>query len=339
MRPPEFWNIREGRDGAPLIRTLLRPLGAIYAWAGRRRRVRTESFDPGVPVICVGNATLGGTGKTPVAIYLLKSLRRLGINAHGLSRGYGGRLSGPVPVNPRHTAEEVGDEPLLLARFAPVWVSTARDEGARAAVSEGADAIVMDDGHQNPHLAKTLSFLVVDAEVGFGNGCVFPAGPLREPLRDALARTDAVILMKPTANYEIEDHLAAQLSGQTVIPAFLAPGGDPPEGRLFAFAGIGRPNKFFDQLRRMGAELVEEVPFADHHRFTDREIEGLFTLASERGAALITTEKDHVRLPDGYRRGIHSFPVEVRFEDELTLRQLLHPIVVAARSLPAVRDA
>lgn len=334
MRPPEFWNIREGRDGAPMIRTVLRPLGALYAWAGRRRRAKTEPLDPGVSVICVGNATMGGTGKTPVTIYLMKSLRRLGVNAHALSRGYGGRLKGPIPVNPRHTAEEVGDEPLLIARSGPVWVAAARDEGAVAAVSEGADAIVMDDGHQNPQLLKTLSLLVVDAEVGFGNGCVFPAGPLREPLADALARTDAVILMKPTDDYEIDPHLAEQLSDQIVIPAYLSAREDPPSGKLYAFAGIGRPNKFFDSLRRMGAELVEEVPFADHHRFTDTEVEGLFTLASEYGASLITTEKDYVRLPIGYRRGIHAFPVEVQFEDELTLRRLLHPLIQRSATQP-----
>ncbi len=129
MRPPEFWNVREGRDGAPMLRTLLRPLGAIYTLAGRRRRARTQAYDPGVPVICVGNATMGGTGKTPVALYLLRSLRRMGVNAHGLTRGYGGQLKGPVAVNPRHTAEEVGDEPLLMARSGPVWVAAERDEG------------------------------------------------------------------------------------------------------------------------------------------------------------------------------------------------------------------
>lgn len=332
MRPPEFWNERDGRDSAPMLRLLLWPISAIYAWAGRRRRAKTEPLDPGVPVICVGNATMGGTGKTPVALYVLKSLRRLGVNAHALTRGYGGQLKGPVPVNPRHSAAEVGDEPLLLARAAPVWVSVARDEGALAAVSEGADAIVMDDGHQNPQLAKTLSLLVVDAEVGFGNGCVVPAGPLREPLKDALARTDAVILMKPDPSYEIEDHLAEQLQGQLVIPAYLKPRNAPPPGKLFAFAGIGRPNKFFDSLRRMGAEIVDERPFADHHKFSDEEVEELFLLASEYDATLITTEKDHVRLPSGYRRGVMALPVDVKFEDELTLQRLLHPIIQSASS-------
>jgi len=208
MRPPEFWNHRHGRDAAPMIRTLLRPIAWIYAKAVRRRFATTESYDVGIPVICVGNATMGGTGKTPIVIYLLQSLRRMQLNAVGLTRGYGGQQKGPIPVHPRHTAQDVGDEPLLLARHGPVWVAEGRDDGARAARSHGAQIIVMDDGHQNPQLTKTLSLMVVDAETGFGNGCVFPAGPLREPLSDALERADAIILMKPTPEYEIETHLA-----------------------------------------------------------------------------------------------------------------------------------
>ena len=146
MRPPEFWNHREGRDAAPIIRALLSPISWIYGWAAARRIKTTESYDVGLPVICVGNATLGGTGKTPVVIYLLKSLRRLGIEAVGLTRGYGGQEKGPMPVHKNHTAADVGDEPLLLARHAPVWVSAGRDDGARAARSRGAKIIVMDDG-------------------------------------------------------------------------------------------------------------------------------------------------------------------------------------------------
>jgi tetraacyldisaccharide 4'-kinase len=327
VRPPEFWNHRHGRDAAPVIRTLLSPISWLYTKAVRRRFKTTQSYDAGIPVICVGNATLGGTGKTPVVIYLLQSLRRMQINAVGLTRGYGGQEKGPIPVHQRHTAKDVGDEPLLLARHGPVWVSEGRDDGARAAQSHGAQVIVMDDGHQNPQLSKTLSLLVVDAETGFGNGCVFPAGPLREPLADALSRSDAVILMKPSSDYEIGSHLADQLKGQVVIAAYLAPQKKPPKGRLYAFAGIGRPNKFFDALRRHGAEIVEEVPFADHHAYDDAEIESLFLLASEYDASLITTEKDHVRLPKGYRKGVHAWPVKVVFEDELMMRRLLHPII------------
>ncbi len=327
MRPPEFWNIRDGRDAAPALRTLLKPISWVYGWVSARRIKTTDSYNAGIPVICVGNVTMGGTGKTPVAAYLLHSLRRMGVNVVGLSRGYGGQEKGPIPVQRHHTSRNVGDEPLLLARNAPVWVSAGRDEGARAAVSYGAEVIVMDDGHQNPSLQKDLSLIVVDAETGFGNGCVFPAGPLREKLGESLARADAVILMKPEPNYEISEHLAAQLKGQIIIPAYLRTPAKAPKGKLFAFAGIGRPNKFFDSLRRRGGELVEALSYDDHHPYNTEDIERLKTLSKEYDAQLITTEKDYIRLPKAFRKEVKVWPVMVRFEDELTLRTLLHPII------------
>ena len=330
MKSPAFWNFRSGPEAKTALRTVLRPLGWLYAKAAAHRLQTTEPVDPGVPVICVGNATLGGTGKTPVVAYLLKSMRRLGVQAHGLSRGYGGREKGPTAVGPKHSAVDVGDEPILLSRHGPVWVAAGRDEGALTAVSNGAKVIIMDDGHQNPTLLKALSFLVVDAEVGFGNGCVFPAGPLREDLSAALERTDAIILMKPTLEYEISELLREQLKGQVVIPAYLAPRIDVPKGKLYAFAGIGRPAKFFDSLIRAGANVVETEGFADHYKYKDEDIESLFLIASEMEAGLITTEKDYVRLPKGYRKGVQIWPVSVVFEDELTLRRLLHPIIKSA---------
>jgi tetraacyldisaccharide 4'-kinase len=284
-------------------------------------------YNSGIPVICVGNATLGGTGKTPVAIYILKSLRRLGLNAVGLTRGYGGQEKGPVLLNDNHTSYDVGDEPLLLAKYAPVWVAAGRDDGAKAAVSNGASIIVMDDGHQNQLLKKTLSLLVVDAEVGFGNGKIFPAGPLRENLDEALNRSDAVILMKPNKDYQPDNFLLNQLSEKILIHAYLKPTSILPKGKLYAFAGIGRPNKFFDSLRESGGEIVEAISYSNHYKYKDIDIENLFTLASEYEASLITTEKDYVRLPRGYRKGVHKWPVTVHFEDELTLRRLLHPFV------------
>ena len=331
MKAPDFWNHVSGPEAKTSLRTVLRPLGWLYAKVTARRLQTTQPLDPGVPVICVGNATLGGTGKTPVVAYLLKSFRRLGVPAHGLSRGYGGSEKGPTPVDPDHTASQVGDEPLLLARSGPVWVAAGRDDGARAAAANGAKVIIMDDGHQNPTVAKTLSLLVVDAEVGFGNGCVFPAGPLRENLDAALERTDAVILMKPTLDYQISETLRAQLGGVIVIPAYLAPQNAAPKGQLYAFAGIGRPAKFFDSLRRAGANVVETEGYADHYKYKDEDLESLFLLASEMNAGLITTEKDYVRLPKGYRRGVQTWPVSVVFEDELTLRRLLHPILEAVK--------
>ena len=331
MKPPEFWNHAEGRDGAPMLRTLLSPLGWAYGALTRRRIRRAEPFDAGVPVVCVGNATVGGTGKTPVALYLLHSLRRLGIETHALSRGHGGVERGPVEVTHNHSALEVGDEPLLLATAAPTWVSHDRASGARVAVAHGAKAIVMDDGHQNPDLRKSLSLLVVDAETGFGNGRILPAGPLRERVTDALARADAAILMMPGPDYDPAPELVAQLGNLPVIPAWLSATAAAPPGPLHAFAGIGRPDKFFDTVRRIGGTVVEQTAFADHHRYRPEELATLALMARERGATLITTDKDYVRLPTGFRRAVHRLPVEVQFGDELTLRALLHPVIEKAR--------
>ncbi|MCF6275562.1 MAG: tetraacyldisaccharide 4'-kinase, partial [Robiginitomaculum sp.] len=237
MRAPEFWNYKYGREAAPFIRTVLSPLGWVYAKMTARRIATTTPYDPGIPVICVGNASVGGVGKTPVTAYLLESLTRMGIKAVGLSRGYGGREKGPVLVKSKHTFKDVGDEPMLLARKGPVWVSAGRDDGARAAVgalsgfnNTGAEVIIMDDGHQNPLVKKTLSLLVVDAEIGFGNERVFPAGPLREPIATALARTDAVILMKPTPDYAVSEYLLEQLKPLPVISAHLVPYSQLPKG-------------------------------------------------------------------------------------------------------------
>lgn len=339
MRAPEFWNYKHGREAAPFIRTVLTPFGWIYGYATKRRIATTTPYDPGIPVICVGNASVGGVGKTPVTAYLLESLTRMGIKAVGLTRGYGGREKGPLLVRSKHSYKDVGDEPLLLARKGPVWVSAGRDDGARAAVGalvgfsrSGAEVIIMDDGHQNPLVKKTLSLLVVDAEIGFGNECVFPAGPLREPVSAALARTDAVILLKPTPDYEVDTALLETLKGLPVIPASLAPFARLPKGKLYAFAGIGRPNKFFDALRRAGADLVESLPYANHYAYKDEDLKNLIDLAGEDEATLITTEKDYVRIPKGFRKHVAVWPVAVEFEDELTLRRILHPIITAAKS-------
>ncbi len=332
MRPPEFWNHKYGREAAPFIRTALGPLGWLYGRATARRIATTVPYDPGIPVICVGNASVGGTGKTPVTAYLLESLNRMGIRAHGLSRGYGGREKGPMVVQSKHTHVDVGDEPLLLARKGPVWVAAGRDDGARAAAARGAQIIIMDDGHQNPLVKKTLSLLVVDAEIGFGNGRVFPAGPLREPIAAALSRTDAVILMKPTPDFEVSGGLLALLKGLPVISAYLVSTAPLPKGQLFAFAGIGRPNKFFDALGRAGGDVVEGIRYANHYAYKDTDLKNLLDLSKEYGAKLITTEKDFVRIPKGFQKHVTPWPVSVEFDDELTLRRILHPIIAAVTS-------
>lgn len=332
IRPPEFWNYRRGRLAAPVLRALLTPLGWIYGYFTARRIRTTDSFDPGVPVICIGNATVGGTGKTPVAAHILSMLISSRIRAHGLSRGYGGTERGPVVVSPNHSASQVGDEPLLLARHAPVWVAAGRDDGARAAVAKGAQVIVMDDGHQNPLLEKTLSILVVDGETGFGNHRIVPAGPLRESVKAALSRTDAVILMNPHKDYEVDEDLLAEFGDLPVLEAYLTPTGPLPKEGLFAFAGIGRPNKFFDALRHAGANLIEAMPYPDHHAYSDEDLENLQALAREYKAQLITTEKDFVRLPPAFRQFVAVWPVRAAFKTEHKLDRLLTPIIDSVRA-------
>jgi tetraacyldisaccharide 4'-kinase len=327
MREPHFWQVtdRRAREGAPLTRALLTPLGWLYASAGARRIARTVPFEAGVPVVGVGNLTLGGAGKTPVARAVRARLAGMGLSPATLSRGHGGRLRGPLAVDPQlHAAADVGDEPLLLAQDGAAWISRDRPAGARAMVASGVTAIVMDDGHQNPSLAKTLSLVVIDAARPFGNGCVFPAGPLREPVAVGLARADAVVLMG-------DGEVALPGFSGPVLRAHLAPLRAPPEGPLLAFAGIGRPAKFFDALTAQGAQVVDAVSFADHHPFTDAELSTLADLARTHNARLITTEKDLMRLSPHWRAQVAAWPVEAVFDEAAALDDLLARAVESAR--------
>lgn len=320
MRPPEFWRAdAQGRDAALVLRGLLTPVSWVYAAVAAHRIRTTASRHAPVPVICVGNLTVGGAGKTPIS----RAIRaKLGPNAHTLSRGYGGRIAGPLRVTPDMDAHEVGDEPLLHARDGAAWIARDRLAGALAAAQAGAHAIVMDDGFQNPSLAKTLSIIAVDPEYGIGNGQVFPAGPLRERLEDGLARADAVVMLGKDA--ATPDWLSG--FSKPILSARLEPVGDPPRGKFVAFAGLARPEKFFDTLEATGAEIVEAVPFADHHPYSDDDLDWLSQLAQERGVGLITTEKDAARLSPHWRARIVTLPVAARFTDEAALDALLQPI-------------
>ncbi len=317
MRAPEFWR----EDG--LLPHILSPLSAGYGLAGRLRDALAHPKDPGAPVICIGNLVAGGAGKTPVAISLLKLLTAHGKRAYGLTRGYGGRLAGPERVDPaRHDADHVGDEALLLARAAPTWIARNRVAGALAATSAGADVIVMDDGLQNPHLTRRLSLLVVDGTYGFGNARVMPAGPLREPLARGLARADAaVILGKDT--WGVEDRLRGRLN---MLRAELAPDKGTPAlagRRVVAFAGIGRPGKFFATLEAMGAILIECRAFADHYRYRHDDLAALIAHAGSEGAIVVTTEKDEVRVPAELRGKVMAVPVAVAWQNLPELESLL----------------
>ena len=322
MRPPRFWS--ELRPS--LMARLLRPAASLYGIVAGRRMGRTGE-QAGVPVICIGNFTAGGAGKTPTAITVACMLQRSGERPVFLSRGYGGRLAGPVRVDPaRHGPRDVGDEPLLLARIAPTVVARDRPAGARLCAEAGASVIVMDDGLQNPSLHKDLALAVVDADAGVGNGLCLPAGPLRAPLAAQWPHVDAMVLVGDGAAGEAVSREAAA-QGKPVLRARLVP--DPAvaarlEGRrVLAFAGIGHPKKFFSTLERCGALLVRVREFPDHHAYSEKEVRAL--LEEARGDALlpVTTEKDLVRiaaLGQDLAMTITALPVTLAFANEEALR-------------------
>jgi len=334
MHEPDFWY----RPSSWMSR-LLMPLAAIYgAIAGHR--LQREGVDAGIPVLCVGNYHAGGAGKTPTVLALAKLLRDLDETPVVLSRGYGGRLQGPVTVDPdRHGAADVGDEPLMLARTIPVVVARDRLDGVALARSQGATVIVMDDGFQNPAVAKDASLIVIDAQRGLGNGCVFPAGPLRAPLLPQIARTDALIVVGDGAGAG-EVAAAVTARGKPVLSANLkandASIASLAGKRVAAFAGIGDPNRFFRTLRASGIEVVLEQAFADHHAFSQSEIETLIAQATREALTLVTTEKDLARLrgreglPDRARE-IVAFAVTLEIDGVAELRKLVSEWLFKAR--------
>ena len=328
LNTPRWWYERDSRH-ARMTRLMLRPASWLWAAVTARRIARATPFDPGVPVVSIGNLTVGGSGKTPVAREVLRLLTASGIAAHALSRGYGGRLEGPVRVDPAaHTAADVGDEPLMLAQQAPAWIARDRAAGARAAVAEGAAALVLDDAHQNTALKKTLSLVVVDGETRndewpFGDGAVFPSGPMREPLKAGLARADAVVILLPTDLDAADPELVATFGALPVFIARLTPDGPPPPGPLVGFAGIAKPWKVERSLIAAGADLRDFVPFPDHAELKPADLAFLADRAALHDAALVTTEKDWVRLPPEWRGRVTSWPVTARFEDETGFATLL----------------
>ena len=321
MRAPDFWR----RDG--VVARALSPASCIWRAVARRRRRVAKPVRTGVPVICIGNAVAGGAGKTPVALSIAARLIRHGKEPHFLSRGYGGTERGPLQVDPdRHAAAEVGDEPLLLGRLAPAWIARDRVAGAKAAAAQGAGLVIMDDGFQNHDLQKDLSILVFDGGYGIGNGRLMPAGPLREPLEDALARADAVIVIGDDRS-GIRDAVAGR---RPLLWARHVPVADT-DGisgkRVVAFAGIGRPGKFFETLAGMGCHVIATRDFPDHHAYSPDEIMSLIDTAAAANALLVTTEKDAVRLPPAARDMVKVLRVVLEWQDDDALDKLLEPVI------------
>lgn len=318
LSPPDFWT------RAGLTTSLLKPAAHAYAALGAVRHALATPYRAPVPVICVGNLVAGGAGKTPVVESLVNMLVAGGRHPAILSRGYGGSESGPVPVDAaKHTAGAVGDEPLMLSRLAPVWVGRDRAAAARAAVAAGADCLVMDDGFQNPSLAKDLSLLVIDGAYGLGNGQVMPAGPLREPPVRALARADAVVLIGNDC-FDLVHRLTKPVLRAALQPVNIA----DFHGRVVvAFAGIGRPEKFFTTLEAGGARVLTRHAFPDHHAYSDADLRDLAKEAEAKAATLVTTAKDRARMGPPWRERIPALAVTIAWQDQAALRQLLGSVL------------
>jgi tetraacyldisaccharide 4'-kinase len=317
MLEPSFWAV--GSPPPPLWKhLLLKGLSWIYIQGGRLKNFFTLTLTVSKPVICVGNILVGGAGKTPTTLSIARHLKAQGMNPAIISRGYKGSLRGPLKVEPqRHTAKEVGDEPLLLAASMPTWISANRYRGAKAAIAAGADIIVLDDGLQNKTLKQDFKICVVNTKQVFGNGQIFPLGPLRESIQEGLARMDAVLLPLPPDMPLIKADIGIDKEDWVLLR----------EKPLVAFAGLAQPGKFFDTLRVEGFTVKATVPFSDHHDYTDLELSMLQQLAKDHKASLVTTQKDWVRLPKERQKDIFHLRITLEYHDGHQLRRLLKPLV------------
>lgn len=312
MRTPVFWQRNN------LIAKLLTPLGELYALATKLRLKFKQPQKVNIPVICIGNLTAGGTGKTPTAQSLALMLQNAGLYPNFVSRGYHGELQN-IQVNPAvHTARQVGDEPLLLAGIAPAFINADRYQGALMAQNNQAECILMDDGFQNPTLYKDLSFIVIDGAAGFGNRKCIPAGPLREHIADGLKRAQAALIIGAD-----EHNISAGLS----LPCFK--GQIVPEqpklknNKVVAFAGIGRPQKFYTSLQELGIEIIQTFDFPDHHYYTEDELKQILATAAAYNAEPITTSKDFVKIPVSLQPQFKVLQIKIQWEQPEELQKFI----------------
>ncbi len=318
MKTPAFWQHKNW------LSTLLLPFTSFYEMAGTLSRIKTAPVTLPIPVICIGGVTAGGAGKTPVALYFGRRMNAMGVKAFYLTRGYGGSLEGPVQVNPaKHTAAEVGDEPLLLAEILPTIKCADRLKGAKLALKLGAECIIMDDGFQNPSLLKNLNVLVIDGRVAFGNNRLIPAGPLREKSKYAIARSHMVVIVNRTTR------VPALPKEKPVFAASTFPrdGGRFKGKKLYAFCGLAYPEKFFEMLRTLGVKLIETRAFADHHPYTADEINEMIVAAVKEKAILVTTAKDMVRVPPALRDCMVTLELGLEMDNATALDNILYFIM------------
>ena len=312
MKTPEFWQQNK------LPAKLLTPLGELYALATKLRLKFKKSKKINIPVICIGNLTAGGTGKTPTAISLALMLQNAGVYPNFISRGYRGTLH-QTQVNPLvHTAQEVGDEPLLLARIAPTFINSDRYQAALMAQNNQAECIIMDDGYQNPSLYKDLSLIVIDGTTGFGNKKCIPAGPLREHIKDGIKRAQAALIIGEDI-YNLAQTLPLPCFKGKIKP--ILP--DLKTNRVVAFAGIGRPQKFYISLQELGIEIIKTFDFPDHHRYTVEELQAILNYATEHQTQVITTTKDFVKIPTDLQPHFQVLEIAIHWENADELQTLI----------------
>lgn len=318
MKVPAFWTHPE----RTFLASLLTPLSLIYRGLTKVYRCIQTPYRAKVPVLCVGNITLGGAGKTPAVLALGALLKKRGKRIHFVSRGYGGILRGPALVSANHTSGDVGDEPLLLSTIAPTWIARNRREGVQAAEAAGAEVILLDDGFQNFSIIKSKTIVVVDGKLGFGNRRLFPAGPLREPVKDGLARTDLILLIG-AAKPELLDQLPPQkLHRARIVPDHTILS-SLKNKKIVAFAGLAYPEKFFGMLQDLDLEVMETLPFPDHYMYRSQDFDKLLKCASHHSAKLLTTEKDHVRLSAQMKKMTAVLPIKLIFDDPDRFTEIL----------------